>query len=66
MENSLTYCVVLNEEEQYSIWPHGKALPSGWRVLDISGSKAECLHYIEENWNDMRPLSLRRQLGERD
>jgi MbtH protein len=52
--------VVLNHEEQYSIWPQGWDLPQGWRAAGHSGSKADCLAYIEEVWTDMRPLSLRR------
>jgi MbtH protein len=50
--------VVVNDEGQYSIWPTGKALPSGWRATGKSGLKAECLAYIEEAWHDIRPRSL--------
>jgi MbtH protein len=56
------YKVVVNEEEQYSIWPADKALPLGWREAPQSGPKAECLAFIEKVWTDMRPLSLRREL----
>lgn len=56
----LRYRVVVNHEEQYSIWPLARELPSGWKGLDQNGSKEECLAYIEEVWTDMRPLSLRR------
>jgi MbtH protein len=56
------YRVVVNDEEQYSIWPQGRELPSGWRDAGRSGKKAECLAYIEEVWTDMRPLSLRRAM----
>jgi len=52
--------VVINDEEQYSIWPHGRDLPPGWREAGHSGAKADCLAWIEEVWTDMRPLSLRR------
>jgi MbtH protein len=55
-----SYVVVLNDEEQYSIWPAGRDLPLGWRGDGVSGSKAECLAHIGEVWTDMRPLSLRR------
>jgi MbtH protein len=58
-EDQTTYCVVINLEEQYSIWPVGREIPDGWRPAGKSGSKAECLAYIEEVWTDMRPLSLR-------
>ncbi|CAM5575097.1 MbtH family protein [Kitasatospora aureofaciens] len=54
-----SYVVVLNDEEQYSIWPADRDLPLGWRGADVSGSKAECLAHIGEVWTDMRPLSLR-------
>ncbi len=54
--------VVVNHEEQYSIWPIDRELPLGWRDGGKSGTKAECLAYIEEVWTDMRPLSLRRAM----
>jgi MbtH protein len=56
------YVVVVNGEEQYSIWPAGRQIPLGWRAVGKQGSKAECLDYIEQVWTDMRPLSLRRKL----
>ena len=59
-----TYSVVVNHEEQYSIWPTEKDLPNGWRAVGKEGPKQECLTYIEEVWTDMRPLSLRKQLEE--
>jgi MbtH protein len=59
-----TYTVVLNHEEQYSIWPAGRELPAGWREAGRQGSKEECLAYVEEVWTDMRPLSLREALAE--
>lgn len=51
--------VVVNNEEQYSIWPDYKAVPGGWRTVGVTGSKADCLSHIETVWTDMRPLSLR-------
>lgn len=57
-------CVVVNDEEQYSIWPEGKSLPAGWRAAGKTGDKAECLAYIGEVWKDLRPLSLRKRLAE--
>ncbi|WP_434444290.1 MbtH family protein [Lentzea sp. E54] len=54
------YRVVVNDEEQYSIWPEGREVPAGWRVVREAAPKADCLEYIEEVWTDMRPLSLRR------
>lgn len=56
--------VVVNDEEQYSIWPADRNLPLGWRIAGKQGTKAECLAYINEVWTDMRPLSLRKQMGE--
>jgi len=53
------YKVVVNHEEQYSIWPSGRENPVGWRDAGKAGPKAECLAYIKEVWTDMRPLSLR-------
>jgi MbtH protein len=56
--------VVLNHEEQYSIWPADREPPAGWRKAGKSGKKAECLEYIKEVWTDMRPLSLRKAMAE--
>jgi len=56
------YKVVVNHEEQYSIWPSSRENPVGWRDAGKIGLKAECLAYIKEVWTDMRPLSLRRQM----
>jgi MbtH protein len=53
------YRVVVNHEEQYSIWEIRKKIPLGWREIGKSGSKTECLDFINEVWTDMRPLSLR-------
>lgn len=62
-EDTTIYKVVLNDEEQYSIWPADRANPLGWRDGGKSGTKAECLTYIKDVWTDMRPLSLRRQMS---
>ena len=61
-EDTTIYQVVVNHEEQYSIWPADRENPSGWRVVGKSGLKAECLDYIKEVWTDMRPLSLRKRM----
>ncbi|MEM7359161.1 MAG: MbtH family NRPS accessory protein [Pseudomonadota bacterium] len=58
------YAVVINHEEQYSIWPVEREVPPGWKTVGKSGTRQECLDYIEEVWTDMRPLSLRRHLEE--
>lgn len=65
-EDRTVYTVVMNQEEQYSIWPAGREVPFGWREVGKTGSKAECLDYIREVWTDMRPLSLRQKMGEPD
>lgn len=59
MSTPSRYYVVINDEEQYSIWPDGQALPPGWTDEGTSGTKEECLTHVEETWNDMRPKSLR-------
>jgi uncharacterized protein YbdZ (MbtH family) len=59
------YCVVVNHEEQYSIWPTDREIPAGWVNVGTTGTKKECLDHIEVVWTDMRPLSLRKQMEER-
>ena len=59
----VTYRVVLNGEEQYSIWPVGRENPPGWQGEGFTGSKQECLDHIAEVWRDMRPLSLRTRMA---
>ncbi|MBB5123149.1 antibiotic synthesis protein MbtH [Streptomyces eurocidicus] len=60
-EADSTVCsVVVNDEEQYSIWPAGNPVPAGWRPTGFQGGKAECLAHVAGIWLDMRPLSLRR------
>ena len=56
------HVVVVNDEEQYSIWPAERDLPAGWRHDGFAGTEEECLAYIDEVWTDMRPLSLRRAM----
>ncbi len=58
-----TYKVVLNHEEQYSIWPADRDNAPGWRDEGTKGPKAECLAHIREIWTDMRPLSLRKAMA---
>jgi MbtH protein len=53
------FMVVINDEEQYSLWPEYRALPAGWRDAGKRGDKSSCLQFIEQNWTDMRPRSLR-------
>ena len=61
-EEHTIFKVVVNHEEQYSIWPASQENPVGWRDAGKIGLKAECLAYIKEVWTDMRPLSLRRRM----
>lgn len=63
-EDNTIYNVVMNHEEQYSIWPVDKEIPLGWKAVGKSGLKQECLDYIKEVWTDMRPLSLRKKMEE--
>lgn len=63
-EDTTTYQVVVNHEQQYSIWPDGRENALGWTNAGKSGSKAECLAHIKEVWTDMRPLSLRKKMEE--
>ena len=65
-EDTTVYAVVVNDEEQYSIWPEWKEIPPGWREVGRRGKKDECLAYIKEVWTDMRPRSLRKWMEEND
>lgn len=58
-EDTTIYKVVVNHEDQYSIWLADRENPSGWCDAGKAGLKSECLAYIKEVWTDMRPLSLR-------
>lgn len=62
-DDQRTYVVVVNAEEQYSIWPEGHPVPEGWQARDARGTKQECLDFIDSAWTDMRPLSLRREMA---
>jgi MbtH protein len=63
-EDNRQYKVVVNHEEQYSIWFADREAPAGWREAGKQGTKAECLAHIKDVWTDMRPLSLRKQMDE--
>ncbi len=58
-DEASVFAVVRNDEEQYSLWPDDRPLPSGWQREGTTGTKAECLAHIERVWTDMRPRSLR-------
>ncbi|MBV8317833.1 MAG: MbtH family NRPS accessory protein, partial [Planctomycetaceae bacterium] len=64
VENDAVYQVVVNHEEQYSLWPSDREPPLGWKGVGKVGPKDECLAYVEEVWTDMRPLSLRKTMDE--
>ena len=59
MDGFSKFEVVINEEEQYSIWPLELEVPMGWRKVGISGTRAECLDYIKVIWKDITPKSVR-------
>jgi MbtH protein len=61
-EDTRHYTVVINGEEQYSIWLLGRDLPLGWQEAGKTGTKSECLAHIDQVWTDMRPLSLREKM----
>ena len=66
-EDTTIYKVVINHEEQYSIWPVERELPSGWQeVPGRRGCKSVCLAYIAELWTDMRPLSVRQHMAQKN
>ena len=58
-ESDVQNTVLVNDEEQYSLWPVTKAVPAGWRLVFGPDSREECLNFVERNWTDMRPRSLR-------
>jgi MbtH protein len=58
-DSARMYAVVINSEEQYSIWPADREVPAGWARDGFTGSEDDCLAHIDEHWTDMRPLSLR-------
>jgi MbtH protein len=64
--DDIEYVVVVNHEEQYSLWPAFREVPAGWTTVGPQRSRAECLAWIEENWTDMRPKSLRESMKRTD
>ena len=61
-DDTTIYRVVINHEEQYSIWPADRDNPAGWRDAGKMGTRQECLAFVDEVWTDMRPLSLRKAM----
>src|SRR6201993_4068333 len=58
-----SFFVLVNDEEQHSLWPTFAEIPAGWRVVYGEAERAACLDYIEQNWTDIRPKSLRERLA---
>ncbi|QFZ20394.1 MbtH family protein [Saccharothrix syringae] len=63
-DESGRFYVLANDEEQHSLWPAFLQVPTGWRVVFGEQSRAACLAYVEENWTDLRPKSLREAMAE--
>lgn len=61
-EDNTIYKVVVNHEDQYSIWPADRENPLGWKDAGKTGTKEECKVFVKEVWTDMRPLSLRKKM----
>ncbi|HEU4730412.1 MAG TPA: MbtH family protein [Kofleriaceae bacterium] len=61
-DDTARFRVVMNHEDQYSIWPAGRDLPPGWRAEGTEGTRSDCLAHIDRVWTDMRPLGLRRAM----
>jgi MbtH protein len=59
MTEAARHQVVVNDEEQYALWPFDRPLPDGWRAEGFTGGRQECLDHIDEVWTDMRPRSVR-------
>jgi MbtH protein len=62
MDEDGRYQVLINDEEQYSLWPAGHEVPAGWRPAGKEGTREECSAWVDEVWTDMRPRSLREQM----
>lgn len=63
IKENVQYKVVVNHEEQYALWMHGRENAPGWEDIGVTGTKSECLTYIRKIWIDMRPLSLRKAMS---
>jgi MbtH protein len=62
-DDNATYLVLINEEGQYSLWPSYIDVPQGWTTAHAADTRQRCLDYINENWTDMRPKSLVKEMG---
>jgi MbtH protein len=63
-EDTREYVVLVNCEEQYSLWLADLEIPKGWKEVFARNNKKACLEYVKEVWTDMRPLSLRKAMAE--
>ena len=63
-EEDFEYQVLVNHEEQYSLWPTFRDIPNGWKQVGPIGTKQECLDYVNEVWTDITPLSVRKRIAE--
>ena len=63
-DENASFLVLINDEEQHSLWPTFADVPAGWRVVFGEADRASCLDYIEQNWSDIRPRSLRERLAD--
>jgi len=63
-DDQTVYKVLINDEEQYSLWPSDSPVPAGWREAGKSGTRQGCVAYVDSVWTDMRPLSLRKTMSE--
>jgi len=61
-ESNQKFIVLINDEEQYSLWPHLKEIPAGWRKVRDAATREECAEFVDSVWTDMRPLSLRKAM----
>jgi len=64
-DETIDYFIVINDEEQYSIWPAHRDMPDGWKAVGPARSREECLTHIEQVWTDMRPKSVREAMARR-
>ncbi|RSS51752.1 MbtH family protein [Streptomyces sp. WAC07061] len=57
-DDNAAFCVLVNDENQHSLWPAFREVPAGWTVVFSADNRKDCLDYVNENWTDMRPKSL--------
>ncbi|KPA91711.1 hypothetical protein PF66_01734 [Pseudomonas asplenii] len=62
MDSKSIYVVVINQQEQYSLWSSDRVVPGGWTSIGVTGSQKFCLNWIQKNWIDQRPASLRNNI----